>query len=53
MNRALVAEFRYVIRDAMRKGDHARAQQAREIAFERHEIDLLDYLVHPSMGKVA
>ncbi len=52
-SRALEAEFRYVIRQAMQSGDYDRAQQARETAFERWDIDLLDYLVHPSLGKAA
>lgn len=53
MSRALEAEFRYVIRQAMQKGDYERAQQARELAAEKYDLDLLDYLVHPSLGKVA
>ena len=53
MSRALEAEFRYVIKRAMRDGDFERAQLARETAFERHDLDLLDYLRHPSLEKVA
>lgn len=53
MSRALEAAFRYVIKQAMQAGDFDRAQLARETAFEKHEIDLLDYLVHPSLGKAA
>lgn len=51
--RAIEAEFRYVIKKAMQAGEFDRAQQAREMAFERHDIDLLDYLLHPSLGKTA
>ncbi len=53
MNRTLVSEFKFVIKMAIRDRDYARAQLARETAFEKYDIDLLDYLVHPSMGKAA
>ncbi len=53
MNRALVAEFKYTIKKAMQDGDFDRAQLARETALMKHDIDLLDYLRHPSLGAAA
>lgn len=53
MNHALVSEFKHVIRRAMLDGDFDRAQLARETAFEKHDIDLLDYLRHPSLRTSA
>lgn len=42
-------EFRYLILRAVRENDSDRAQQLREWAFERFDLDLLDYAKHPSM----
>lgn len=42
------SEYRYLIRRAVREGNHALAQQLREWGFEKHDFDLLDYCKHPS-----
>lgn len=43
MSRALEAEYRYLIRRALKQGDPALAQQLREHAFDRYDLDLIDY----------
>lgn len=40
---ALEAEYRYLIRRAVSNGDEKLAQDLREWAFEKYELDLLDY----------
>ncbi len=45
---ALESEYRYLIRRAVRENKPDLAEQLRVWAFEKHDLDLIDYCKHPS-----